>query len=247
MSWSDYAGVFVLGLLGTGHCVGMCGGFALAVGADAPGRARLVARQLAYQFGKATSYLLIGMVLLLAGSMAGGAAGLAGAQNAASVGAGALMVALGLAYASEWRAPPWLAGWLQGSRICGALAAVWRSPSLVKSVLIGWVNGFLPCGLSLTALLYLTSFGSVTAVVAGVYVFGLATMPGLLAVSWLGRGWSASRRRWLVRASGVLLMLFGLLTVVRGMPAVHHWFHQHLMPERTMPVMSMPGDEGHHP
>ena len=244
MSWSDYAGVFVLGLLGTGHCVGMCGGFALAVGGGAPGQGRVVMRQLAYQFGKATSYLLIGVVLLLAGSMAGGAGGISGAQNAAGILAGVLMVALGFAYASEWRGPPWLTRWLEGSRVCGALTALWRSPSLFKSVLIGWVNGFLPCGLSLAALLYLTSFGSVAALAVGVYVFGLATMPGLLAVSLVGRRWSVSRRRWLVRASGVLLMLFGLLTVVRGTPPVHHWFHQHLMPGRAMPVMSMPGDHG---
>jgi sulfite exporter TauE/SafE len=245
MSWSDYAGVFLLGLLGTGHCVGMCGGFALAVGAGAPGKARVVVRQLAYQLGKATSYLLIGVVLLLAGSVAGGAGGIGGARNAAGILAGALMVVLGLAYASEWRGPPWLGRWLEGSRMCGALTALWRSPSLLKSVLIGWVNGFLPCGLSLAALLYLTSFGSVPVLAVGVYVFGLATMPGLLAVSLLGQGWSVSRRRWLVRASGVVLVVFGLLTVIRGVPAVHHWFHEHLMPARAMPTMSMPGDHGH--
>ncbi len=246
MSWGDYAGVILLGLLGTGHCVGMCGGFALAVGAGAPGKMRVVGRQLAYQFGKATSYLLIGVVLLLAGSAAGGAGGIGGAQNAAGLLAGAIMVVLGLAYATEWRGPPWLARWVEGSPVCGALTALWRSPSLFKSLLIGWVNGFLPCGLSLAALLYLTSFGSVAALAAGVYLFGLATMPGLLAVSLLGRGWTVSRRRWLVRASGVALVVFGLLTAVRGTPAVHHWFHQHLMPARAMPVMSMPDDHRDH-
>jgi sulfite exporter TauE/SafE len=147
-----------------------------------------------------------------------------------------------VAYASEWRAPPRLAAWLEGSRVCGALAAVWRSPSLFKCVLIGWVNGFLPCGLSLTALLYLASFGSVTALAVGVYFFGLATMPGLLAVSLLGREWSVSRRRGLVRASGVALVLFGLTTIVRGAPAVHHWFHHHLVPARAGPAMDMPGE-----
>lgn len=243
MSWGDYAGVFLLGLLGTGHCVGMCGGFALAVGAGAAGPARVMARQVAYQFGKATSYLLIGVVLLLAGSMIAGAAHLAGAQNAAGAAAGILLIALGAAYASEWRAPRWLAGWVEGSRMCGLLTAVWHSPSLYRSVLIGWVNGFLPCGLSLAVLFHLASFGSVTAVATGVYVFGLATLPGLLAVSLLGRGWSVSRRRWLVRASGVVLILFGALTMVRGAPAVHRWFQHHLMIERPA---AMPLDHAAH-
>ena len=246
MSWSDYAGVLLLGLLGTGHCVGMCGGFALAVGAGAPGAGRVVARPLAYQFGKSTSYLLIGVLQLLAGTLAGGAGGVARAQTIASVAAAGLMVALGLAYVLEWRAPPRLAAWLAGSRVCGALGAVWRSPSLLKSVLIGWVNGFLPCGLSLAVLLYLSSFGSAGALALGVYVFGLGTLPGLLAVSLLGRGWSASRRRGLVRASGVVLILFGVLTAVRGTPAVHHWFHRHLMPAQAMPTMDMSGDHAGH-
>jgi hypothetical protein len=244
MLWGDYAGVFVLGLLGTGHCVGMCGGFALAVGAGAAGPVRVMARQVAYQFGKATSYLLIGVVLLLAGPLTAGAAHLAGAQNAAGVVAGVLMVALGAAYTSEWRAPRWLAGWMESSRVCGLLTAVWQSPSLYRSALIGWVNGFLPCGLSLAVLFHLASFGSVTALVTGVYVFGLATVPGLFAVSLLGRGWSVSRRRWLVRASGVVLILFGALTMVRGVPGVHRWFHEHLIIER--PAAMPTGHGAHH-
>ncbi|HUL52757.1 MAG TPA: sulfite exporter TauE/SafE family protein [Opitutaceae bacterium] len=245
MSWHDYAGVFLLGLLGTGHCVGMCGGFALAVGAGAPGPGRVLARQVAYQFGKATSYLLIGVVLLLAGSMAASVLRLAAVQNAAGAAAGVLMIALGAAYLSEWRPPGWLAGWVEGSRVCGALAAIWRSPSLYRSTLIGWVNGFLPCGLSFAVLLHLASFGSVGAVAGGAYVFGLATLPGLLAVSLVGRGWSVSRRRGLVRASGVVLILFGALTIVRGVPAVHRWFHQHLLIERRAD-MPMEMDHGAH-
>ncbi len=231
MPWADYAGVLVLGLLGTGHCVGMCGGFALAVGAGAERSIHVLARQLAYQFGKATSYLLIGLLLLTAGSLTIGSIPAGAIQNALGVAAGVLMIVLGVAYASEWRGPGRLARWLEGRPGCGALLAVRPGPSLLRSLLIGWVNGLLPCGLSFAALAQLASRGSVAAVAGGAYVFGLATLPGLLAVSWLGRGWSVTRRRWLVRAGGVALVLFGLVTLVRGRPAVHHWFHRHLVIE----------------
>ncbi len=231
MSWADYAGVFALGLLGTGHCVGMCGGFALAVGAGARRPVQVFWRQLAYQFGKATSYLLIGLVLLVAGSLTTGFLPAATVQNILGIAAGVLMIALGAAYASEWRGPGRLTRWLEGHPACGALGAVWPGTSLLRSGLLGWLNGFLPCGLSLAVLAQLASRGSVVAVVSGAYVFGLATLPGLLAVSWLGRGWSVTRRRWLVRAGGVALILFGLLTIVRGRPDIHHWFHRHLVIE----------------
>ena len=76
----------------------------------------------------------------------------------------------------------------------------------------------------------LVSFGSASGVVIGSYVFGLGTLPSLLAAAWLGKQLSQSSRRWLVRLSGVALVIFGVLTLVRGQPVVHDWMHRHLMP-----------------
>ena len=229
MFFSDYLGVFVLGLLGTGHCVGMCGAFAVAAGAGAGGAWRVVARQVSYQLGKATSYVFVGVLLLLAGQWVEAQTSLENFQTILGWIAGAVMIVAGLAYALEVRLPPVIARWWQGSAACGALGGLWRSPSLFKSLLIGWVNGFLPCGLSLMALLYLVSFNSAKGVVLGAYIFGLATTPGLLVVALAGQKIGLARRRWLVRASGVALVIFGALTLVRGQPAVHHWMHRHLM------------------
>jgi sulfite exporter TauE/SafE len=229
MFFSDYLGVLLLGLLGTGHCVGMCGAFAIAAanGATSPGG--VVLRQVSYQVGKATSYVFLGVLLLLAGQWIEARTSLENFQNVLGFVAGTVMIAVGLMYALEMRMPPMFARWWQGSAVCGAVAGMWRSTSLFKSLLIGWVNGFLPCGLSLMALLYLVSFNSAQGVVLGAYVFGLATLPGLLVVALAGQKISMARRRWLVRASGVALVIFGVLTLVRGQPAVHHWMHEHLM------------------
>jgi sulfite exporter TauE/SafE len=54
-------------------------------------------------------------------------------------------------------------------------------------------------------------------------------MPGLLAVGLLGQRIGLAQRRWLVRLGGLALVLFGLLTLVRGVPVVHAWMHEHLM------------------
>jgi sulfite exporter TauE/SafE len=229
MFFSDYLGVLVLGLLGSGHCVGMCGVFAMTTSAGARSAGGVVLRQVSYQIGKATSYVFLGVLLLLAGQWVEARTSIENFQTVLGGIAGAVMILAGLAYALEWRLPPVVARWWQGSAVCGALGGLWRSPSLFKSLLIGWVNGFLPCGLSLMALLYLVSFNSAKGVVLGAYVFGLATLPGLLAVALLGQKISVASRRWLVRASGVALVIFGVLTLVRGQPAVHHWMHEHLM------------------
>src|SRR5690606_23998356 len=66
----DLAVVFLVGLLGSAHCVGMCGGFVVAV-AHAGGRRRAHARQAAYFLGKTSTYAAFGALAGLAGSAAG--------------------------------------------------------------------------------------------------------------------------------------------------------------------------------
>jgi sulfite exporter TauE/SafE len=229
MFWSDYLGVFVLGLLGSGHCVGMCGAFALAASAGAHGAWGVTLRQISYQLGKATSYVFLGVLLLLGSQWVEAQASLENFQNALGAVVGAAMIVVGLSYALELRLSARVSRWWPGGAACGAVAALGRSTSLFRGLLIGWVNGVLPCGLSLMALLYLVSFNSAAGVVAGAYVFGLATLPGLLVVALVGNKLDVARRRWLVRASGVALVAFGVLTLVRGQPAVHHWMHEHLI------------------
>jgi hypothetical protein len=229
MNWTDLIGVFLLGLTGTGHCLGMCGAFALAVSAGSSRPAVVVWRQVFYQFGKATSYAFIGIVLLVATRWAKAQWPLAYFQNTLGVLVGLSMIAMGVAYAFEIRLPAKILTWWQGSAVCGVVGGLWGKPSVLKSVLIGWLNGLLPCGLSMMALLALVNTGSTFGVLAGAYVFGLATMPGLLVLGLLGQKIGVAQRRWLVRIGGVALMLFGVLTLVRGVPAVHAWMHEHLM------------------
>lgn len=232
MTWSDYGAVALMGLLGGAHCAGMCAPFALAVSAGAQGRAGLLfARHVAYQLGKATAYVFLGVLLLLATGWVDIETSLGRAQDWLAWIAGGVMVVIGLGYLFAWRWSAALAsegGWT--GRACGALKALWSAPSLWRCVLTGWVNGFLPCGLSLAALLFLVSRDSLEGVVAGAYVFGLGTLPALLAVGWLGGRASARLRGVWLRVAGALLAAFGVLTIFRGADAVHHWFHDHTMP-----------------
>lgn len=227
-----------MGLLGGAHCVGMCAPFALAVSAGAGGRAALLcARHVAYQLGKATAYVFIGVILFLLAGWADVRTPLGRIQEWLAWVAGGGMVLLGLGYASGWRWAAALggeAGWT--GRACGALRALWSAPSLWSAVLTGWVNGFLPCGLSLAALFFLVSRDSLEGVVAGAYVFGLGTLPALLAVGWLGGKISARIRGTGLRVAGVLLALFGVLTIFRGNAVVHHWFHRHTVPTAADPA-----------
>lgn len=233
MDWSDYGAVALMGLLGGAHCVGMCAPFALAVSTGATGRGGLLfARHVAYQLGKATAYVFLGVLLMLAMGWVDDMGGALGRmQTWLGWVAGGVMIFIGLGYAFAWR---WSArfategGWT--GRACGALRVLWSTPSLWRCVLTGWINGFLPCGLSLSALLFLVSRDSLEGMVAGAYVFGFATLPALLLAGALGGRISAKLRGRGQRVAGVALALFGVLTLFRGTDAVHHWFHQHTVP-----------------
>jgi uncharacterized protein len=233
MPWIDYAKVFLLGLAGSGHCVGMCSAFALAISVGSRNKRQLIVRHLAYHLGKAASYAFIGVLLLLAAAWAAEFAPFAKIQRGIAITAGILMMFAGVLMLAERRIPVSLQRLWYGSAACQAMSSLWSSASAFKSILIGWVNGFLPCGLSFMALLFLASTGSVGGTVAGAFVFTLGTFPALLAVGLLGQRMGLAPRRWMVRLSGVLLIVFGVLTVVRDRPAVHHWFHEHLVPTLT--------------
>lgn len=221
----------------------MCAVFALGVASGERRFGTMLGRQVAYQAGKATAYLFIGALLLVAGRWWDAGNPVMRVQSVIGLVVGGGMIALGLANLTEWRPPVAWTRWWQGSAACGAVAGLWRTPSLGRSVLTGWVNGFLPCGLSLMALLYLVGTNSAETLVVGTYVFGLGTTPALVAIAWGGNRWSASRRRALVRWGGALLIVMGGLTLFRGNEAVHGWMHRHLM----VPLGASPGHEHHAP
>jgi sulfite exporter TauE/SafE len=223
-----------LGLFGAAHCAGMCGGFAIAVSAAAGRRRwRLLGHQAAYLVGKALSYAVLGILAARAGELFGrtgallapgersGGAALLFARRIAALACGLALVGAGVAALLPRRPRAAFAPGGLRSRAARALArlaaAVRRLPGAGAAFGSGILNGWLPCGLSFAALILAASSTPLTGA-AGMFLFGLATAPVLLA---LGLGWSGLRPAWrlrLQRAVGPALLLLGILTLVRGLP-----------------------------
>ncbi|MFP3447885.1 sulfite exporter TauE/SafE family protein [Pseudomonas sp. SIMBA_067] len=215
----------VLGLLGGGHCLGMCGGLmgALTLAIPPEQRGRRLRLLLAYNLGRILSYASAGLLL----GLAGWAVASSPAALALRVVAALLLIAMGL----------YLAGWWSGlTRIEALGRGLWRHiqplasrllpvSSLPRALLLGALWGWLPCGLVYSTLLWAASQGNAGYSAALMLAFGLGTWPVLLATGLAAERVNALLRRRSVRvAGGVLVMLFGIWTL----PGPHqHWLMGH--------------------
>ncbi|AYG45926.1 sulfite exporter TauE/SafE family protein [Pseudomonas sp. Leaf58] len=215
----------VLGLLGGGHCLGMCGGLmgALTLAIPPEQRGRRVRLLLAYNLGRVLSYASAGLLL----GLAGWAVASSPVALALRVVAALLLIAMGL----------YLAGWWSGlTRIEALGRGLWRHiqpvasrllpvSSLPRALLLGALWGWLPCGLVYSTLLWAASQGNAGYSAALMLAFGVGTWPVLLATGLAAERLNTLLKRRSVRvAGGVLVMLFGVWTL----PGPHqHWLMGH--------------------
>jgi uncharacterized protein len=218
MEKMDLLGMFLLGLLGTGHCLGMCGPLVFAF----PGRTGRFMSHAWYHLGRVTTYVAVGAAL---GGLGALLAGLTGLHTKADVAnfqiwlrflAAALLAVLGLIRLGWVREPRWF-DLLNPERIPGfkrALAGARDSQGQAVFFPLGLLFGFLPCGLSYGAFAQALGTGSAAAGALLVLAFASGTVPGLLL---LGTGVSAIVRRYR-RSSDIIagiLMLYMAAMLVR--------------------------------
>jgi sulfite exporter TauE/SafE len=209
---------FLVGLLGGGHCVGMCGGIVSAVSLSLPGEKPKTGFHFSYNAGRITSYALAGVLAGLLGSSSLFLSHLLPVEKALYLLANLMLIALGL----------YLAGWWRGVLVLEkAGGALWkRIQPLSKKFLpvhtvgqafvLGLLWGWLPCGLVYSVLVAALATGSAWQGGALMLAFGLGTLPALLAM-----GMAAVRLRqflqkvWVRRSSGLLVLGFGVYGLLR--------------------------------
>ncbi|MCB5190696.1 sulfite exporter TauE/SafE family protein [Methylobacillus arboreus] len=211
----------LVGLLGGGHCVGMCGGIVGAVSMSMPGSRPQWRLLLAYNLGRIFSYTMAGVVAGAVGASSFFLPHLLPVGKVLYVLANIMLILLGLYLANIWhgvialervgsmlwkRLQPFSKRWLPVRTIfqAGALGAIW---------------GWLPCGLVYSVLIAALATGHPVQGGLLMLAFGLGTLPTLLAM-----GMAAVRLKawlqqiWIRRVSGVLVLLFGVVGLLRLWP-----------------------------
>ncbi|MCC7291681.1 MAG: sulfite exporter TauE/SafE family protein [Phycisphaerales bacterium] len=206
------------GFLGSAHCVGMCGGIALTVGGRPAHFRQTLARQMLFSAGRLCTYAFLGAMAGFAGTrVARSGLPLLTLQRGFAVVAGGLMVLVGL---SLMGLRPWRVR-AKEERSCGG-SALFRdalhAPGRSGPFIAGLATGFLPCGLVYA---FLTSALASAEVARGMLlmsVFGLGTLPAMLATG-CGAGLLGSGlRARFNRLAAVVVVLTGVVTIWRGWP-----------------------------
>ena len=238
-----YALLFIAGFAGSFHCIGMCGGFACALGADPRGAGATSVRHVLYNTGRLTTYCFLG-------GLAGGLgqaictslglrpdlgipflnASLDAGRRALAVMAGLLMIIMALSFfglGGRHRAKSTFGG----STLVTSLRSLLRAPGHAAPLAFGVLNGFLPCPLVYAMVAQAASTADVLSGCLTMAVFGLGTFPAMLAMGGLGRLLAPGWRRHGVRLAGGFILALGLVTLGRGIVpmaaghGLHHLWH----------------------
>ncbi|MDP1675846.1 MAG: sulfite exporter TauE/SafE family protein [Bacteroidota bacterium] len=202
-----------LGLLGSMHCVGMCGPLVLAIPTSATSCWKFIVERLIYNLGKAVTYGIMGAGVGLAGKGI-----LMNFQQDVSIILGVtilLTVAIPIGFKSKIeRFSPlkYLYGFVKDK-----FSVLIRKRGMIALFTLGALNGVLPCGLVYTALIGATAIADVWQSALFMVVFGLGTSPALIAVSLAGKLFSVKYRSVLTRAIPVMSIALAIILILRGM------------------------------
>jgi len=206
---------FILGFFGSLHCIGMCGPIVLALPSSGKGFSFVYGRVL-YNLGRVVTYALLGLVFGLLGSKIY----MFGLQQVASIALGAviiLWIAIPAVLKNKIRS---VSGFnLFTARLKSLFMPLFKKRSNVSMILIGILNGFLPCGfvyMAIAGAMAISTAGPVSGMLF-MSLFGLGTIPAMLGTSIAGNYINIGFKRKFAKLVPVFAVLLAVIFVLRGL------------------------------
>ncbi len=204
----------ILGLLGSFHCVGMCGPIAFLLPLDRTNRSRRILQLISYHGGRIFMYAILGMAFGIVGK----GLNVFGIQQYLSIGVGVLMIVSILLPVTIFNRYNFSRPIYKGvSKIKSAMGAELKKKNPRTFFTLGYLNGLLPCGL-----VYMAIFGALAtgnALQGSLYmtVFGLGTIPLMTTAIYLGNFLKGSAKQRIVKAIPIVVVIIGMLFILRGL------------------------------
>lgn len=204
---------FLMGMMGSFHCVGMCGPIALSLPLKNDGPWQKLSGALLYNFGRVVTYAMFGLIFGLVGK----SFALFGFQQWLSVILGAVIILFVIL-------PKRLSSFGNNnfiltafSKVRTALGRLFAKSNFSSLFSIGLLNGLLPCGLVYMAAAVAVASGDVLDSTAFMIFFGLGTLPMMWGIAFFGNYVSLSLRQKIRKAYPYMMTLLACLLILRGM------------------------------
>ena len=205
---------FTIGMLGSFHCVGMCGPLALSLPLSSDSFAAKFTGTLMYNAGRIVTYSVFGLLFGLIGQTAA----LFNFQQWLSISVGALIllfIIIPKKYKIQYSASTYATGFFTKVRM--KLGLLFKQKSHSSLFVIGLLNGLLPCGLVYMAVAGAIAAGNVGSSILFMAAFGLGTLPVMWSIAFLGNYLGVSIRQKIRKAYPYMMALMACLLILRGM------------------------------
>lgn len=214
MFWQFIIGGLALGFFSSMHCVGMCGPLALALPVHHLSPLNRFFALLLHQLGRVVTYAALGLLF----GFAGRHIYIAGFQQWFSMGMGLLILVLLILFYFYRKniQPAFMRKFYTGVQrlIIGVLQSKKHTASYL---LLGMANGLLPCGMVYVALAATLTSSTINQSVLFMAMFGLGTLPAMMAISYLGTSLSLNVRSTMRKAVPYGIALMAIVLILRGM------------------------------
>lgn len=205
---------FTLGLIGSLHCLGMCGPIAFALPVRTSNPWLKFMKYILYNLGRVSTYAILGLVI---GTIGQGFA-LAGLQQILSVATGVLIIISVIIIHNPIR--NLVVNKISHSvksNLRSAFQYYFKNSSWYSLFILGLLNGLLPCGMVYAAIAGALTTGSAASGALFMMAFGIGTVPMMMAVS-LSRNVMGARIRSLFNnVSPYVACIIGILLIMRGL------------------------------
>ena len=210
MLWS----AFILGLLGSFHCVGMCGPIAFMLPVDRTNSFRKITQIFTYHFGRLLAYSIIGLFFGLVGK----SLYIFGFQQQLSIAIGVLMIIVVLIPVQTFNKYNFSKPVYNiVSKVKSSLGKALKKKTADTFLTIGFLNGFLPCGLVYMAVFASLAMQSTTQGSLYMVLFGLGTIPLMTTAIYIGKFLNIKAKQRIQKAIPVFVIIIGLLFIIRGL------------------------------
>lgn len=205
-----------LGLLGSTHCIGMCGGITSALSLSLRGRSKAETSwlMLTYHIGRISSYALAGLLFGVVGWFLGDAS--EALQSSLRIIASGMLIAMGLYITGWWKGLMKMEKlgqhlWKHIQPLASKLLPIRSTPDALA---LGALWGWLPCGLVYSTLIWSASQNNPTQSALLMAAFGLGTLPSVFLTGIFARQLTSVIQASMTRnIAGIMMILFGLYSI----------------------------------